>query len=141
LIASSWRCLESHRSGLRHQPVRMMAGAGQEVHDWLSKPFEPVEYDIPAAATASGKLELTWTPEAGAGGQAAGVRCARYGSSNLREDAVRKSKSLADPSRRLRGSNRPRSRKPMFRGAAGLTQAWDRYVERVIQVVTRAKAA
>jgi hypothetical protein len=42
---------------------RLTAGDGQEVHGWLARPFEPVEFDIPAAATAGAKLTLTWTPE------------------------------------------------------------------------------
>src|SRR5262249_11775356 len=40
----------------------------------LAKPFEPVEFDVPAAATAGGKLTLTWTPEPGAGGPGRGCQ-------------------------------------------------------------------
>jgi hypothetical protein len=54
--------------------VRLTAGDGHEVHGWLSKSFEPVEFDIPAAATAGGKLTLTWTPEPGAGGPGRGCQ-------------------------------------------------------------------
>jgi hypothetical protein len=60
--------------GQEGRKVRLTAGDGQKVHDWLSKPFEPVEFDIPAAATAGGKLELIWTPEPGAGGPGRGCQ-------------------------------------------------------------------
>jgi hypothetical protein len=54
--------------------VRLTAGDGHEVHGFLAKPFEPVEFDVPAAATAGGKLTLTWTPEPGAGGPGRGCQ-------------------------------------------------------------------
>jgi hypothetical protein len=54
--------------------VRLTAGDGHEVHGWLAKRFEPVEFDIPAAATAGGKLTLTWAPEPGAGGPGRGCQ-------------------------------------------------------------------
>jgi hypothetical protein len=54
--------------------VRLTAGDGHEVHGPLAKPLEPVEFDIPAAATANGKLTLTWTPEPGAGGPGRGCQ-------------------------------------------------------------------
>jgi hypothetical protein len=60
--------------GQEGRKVRLTAGDGHEVHDFLAKPFEPVEFDIPAAATAGGKLILTWTPTAGAGGPGRGVQ-------------------------------------------------------------------
>ena len=60
--------------GQERRKVRLTAGDGQEVHGWLSKPFEPVEFDIPKAATADGKLTLTWTPEPGAGGPGRGCQ-------------------------------------------------------------------
>ena len=54
--------------------VKLTAGDGHVVHDWMAKPFEPVEFDIPKEATAGGKLTLTWTPEAGAGGPGRGCQ-------------------------------------------------------------------
>jgi hypothetical protein len=54
--------------------VRLTAGDGHEVHPPLAKPFEPVEFDVPKAATADGKLTLTWTAEAGAGGPGRGCQ-------------------------------------------------------------------
>jgi hypothetical protein len=61
-------------AGQEGRKVRLTAGDGHEVHGWLNKPFEPVEFDVPAAATASGKLTLTWTPEPGAGGPGRGCQ-------------------------------------------------------------------
>jgi hypothetical protein len=60
--------------GQEGRKVRLTAGDGVQVHDWLAKPFEPVEFDIPKGATAGGKLTLTWTPEAGAGGPGRGCQ-------------------------------------------------------------------
>jgi hypothetical protein len=54
--------------------VRLTAGDGHEVHGFLARPFEPVEFDVPAAATAGGELTLTWTPEPGAGGPGRGCQ-------------------------------------------------------------------
>jgi hypothetical protein len=56
--------------------VRLAAGDGHEVHDYLNKPFEPVEFDVPARAVVDGKLTLTWTQEPGAGGAGRGCQVA-----------------------------------------------------------------
>jgi hypothetical protein len=60
--------------GQEGRKVRLTASEGHEVHGFLARPFEPVEFDIPAAATAGGKLTLTWTPEPGAGGPGRGCQ-------------------------------------------------------------------
>jgi hypothetical protein len=60
--------------GQEGRKVRLTAGDGHEVHGFLAKPFEPVEFDVPAAATAGGKLTLTWSPEPGAGGPGRGCQ-------------------------------------------------------------------
>jgi hypothetical protein len=60
--------------GQEGRKVRLTAGEAHVVHDWLTKPFEPVEFDIPQAATAGGKLALIWTPEPGAGGPGRGCQ-------------------------------------------------------------------
>jgi hypothetical protein len=52
--------------------VRLVAGDGHEVHGYLNKPLEPVEFDIPGKAVADGKLTLTWSQEPGAGGAGRG---------------------------------------------------------------------
>jgi len=54
--------------------VRLTAGDGHEIHGFLARPFEAVEFEIPAAATAGGKLILMWTPEPGAGGPGRGCQ-------------------------------------------------------------------
>ena len=54
--------------------ARLVAGDGHVVHDYQTKALEPVEFDIPAAATAGGELTLAWTQTPGRGG--AGRGCA-----------------------------------------------------------------
>ncbi|HSQ57114.1 MAG TPA: hypothetical protein VLM40_15395, partial [Gemmata sp.] len=60
--------------GQEGRKVRLTTGDGREIHDWLKKPFEPVEFDVPKEAMANGKLTLTWTPEPGAGGPGRGCQ-------------------------------------------------------------------
>ena len=57
--------------------IRLDAG-GHSVHNWLKKPDPPVpvEFDIPAPATADGKLELTWRQEPGKGANGRGCQVA-----------------------------------------------------------------
>jgi hypothetical protein len=59
---------------LEGRKVRLTAGADHAVHGPLFRPFEPVEFDVPAAATADGTLTLRWDPEAGSGGAGRGVQ-------------------------------------------------------------------
>lgn len=53
--------------------MRLLADDSIEVHPFIDKkqPLEPVEFDIPADATADGKLTLTWyqTPGRGSAGR------------------------------------------------------------------------
>jgi hypothetical protein len=49
-------------------PVRLVANGTTEVHSWLNRPGEILEFDLPAASTATSSLELTWLPTAGRGG-------------------------------------------------------------------------
>ena len=51
---------------------------GTEVHPFLAKPNPPapIEFDIPAAATADGDLTLTWSQEPGRGGGGRGCQVA-----------------------------------------------------------------
>jgi len=46
------------------------------VHGYLAKPLQELEFDIAPAATASGTLTLTWSPEPGAGGTGRGCQVA-----------------------------------------------------------------
>jgi hypothetical protein len=56
--------------------IRMVAGDGNEIHGYLAKPFEPLEFDVPPTTTANGSLTLTWTGEAGNGGTGRGCAVA-----------------------------------------------------------------
>jgi hypothetical protein len=47
--------------------VRLLADDTMEVHPWLQKEAERLEFDVPSAATADGELTLTWLPEPGRG--------------------------------------------------------------------------
>ena len=56
--------------------IRLEAGKGLEVHPLVTKPwpFKPVEFPIPAAATAKGELDLAWYGEPGLGGNGRGCQ-------------------------------------------------------------------
>ena len=58
-------------------PIRLDAD-GLAVHGWYKKPNPPapVEFDVPAQATADGSLTLTWRLEAGRGGNGRGCQVA-----------------------------------------------------------------
>jgi hypothetical protein len=49
-------------------PVRLLADATWEIHPWLKRLGERLEFDVPPAATADRELNLTWLPTAGLGG-------------------------------------------------------------------------
>ncbi|HET6572118.1 MAG TPA: hypothetical protein VFG68_00825 [Fimbriiglobus sp.] len=56
--------------------VRLMANGRHEVHGALARPFEPLEFDVPAEATVGGTLTLEWTQASGAGGTGRGCQVA-----------------------------------------------------------------
>ncbi len=56
--------------------VRLVANDRFEVHGYLARSFEPLEFDIPAAATAGGELTLSWNAVPGAGGNGRGCQVA-----------------------------------------------------------------
>jgi hypothetical protein len=56
--------------------VKLTAGDGHEVHGWLAKPLQPLEFDVPVAATAGGELTLTWAQEPGQTGAGRGCQVA-----------------------------------------------------------------
>src|SRR5262249_13982322 len=60
----------------RPTKIRLVANDRFEVHDHLTRPFEYLEYDVPAEATAGGELKLTWTKEPGGGGHGRGCQVA-----------------------------------------------------------------
>lgn len=55
--------------------LRLVANDKYEIHSWLSRPvpFKPLEFDIPAAATSGGTLELTFNREPGLRGNGRGL--------------------------------------------------------------------
>ncbi len=56
--------------------LRLVAGDSLEIHPYLLKPrdMKPLEFDLPAAATSSGTLDLTWHAEKGRGGNGRGCQ-------------------------------------------------------------------
>ena len=56
--------------------IRLVANEKHEVHPLLQRPSpqKPLEFDIPAAATETGELTLTWTREQGLGGNGRGCQ-------------------------------------------------------------------
>jgi hypothetical protein len=57
-------------------PMRLDANKGIEVHPFLNRPYEPLEFRVPADATASGTLELHWYGQAGRRGNGRGCQVA-----------------------------------------------------------------
>lgn len=60
----------------RARKVRLVAGERHEIHGYLSRPYEPLEFDIPPAAISRGELLLTWSPQPGRGGTGRGLQLA-----------------------------------------------------------------
>jgi hypothetical protein len=58
----------------RARKVRLVAGGKHEIHGYLSRPNEPLEFPIPPAAIVGGELLLTWEPEPGRGGTGRGLQ-------------------------------------------------------------------
>jgi len=58
--------------------IRLETGGGIEIHPLIERPvpFRPLEFDIPAEATAAGELRLIWHREAGLGGAGRGLQVA-----------------------------------------------------------------
>ena len=54
----------------------MVANGDLEVHPFLKQPYERLEFQLPAKATASGTLELSWHGQAGRGGNGRGCQIA-----------------------------------------------------------------
>jgi len=56
--------------------VRLVADGDLEVHDWIAKPrpIEPLEFEVPRAATSDGELTLTCRAEPGRGGPGRGCQ-------------------------------------------------------------------
>jgi hypothetical protein len=62
----------------RNRRLRLVANDRFEIHPYLviDRPTEPLEFDIPAGATASGQLTLRWTRTPGLGGSGRGCQIA-----------------------------------------------------------------
>jgi hypothetical protein len=56
-------------------PIRLQAGDAQ-VHDYLEKTFDPLEFDLPEDAARSGSLTLRWNRPPGVGGAGRGCQVA-----------------------------------------------------------------
>ena len=56
--------------------VRLVANEKIEIHALLNKPYQVLEFDLPAAATAGGELTLTWQRAPGGGGAGRGCQVA-----------------------------------------------------------------
>jgi hypothetical protein len=57
-------------------PIRLVANEKMEVHAPLTKTYQPVEFDLPPEATASGVLNLRWYGQEGRGGAGRGCQVA-----------------------------------------------------------------
>jgi hypothetical protein len=60
----------------RSEKIRLAADDRFEIHGPLDRPFDPLEFAIPAEATADGTLTLTWSKDPGAGGTGRGCQVA-----------------------------------------------------------------
>lgn len=60
------------------QKIRLVANDQHEIHPLMERPVpvKPLEFDVPAAATANGELNLTWNIEPGRGGNGRGRQVA-----------------------------------------------------------------
>jgi hypothetical protein len=60
----------------KRMQIRLVANGGTEIHPLMTRewPPKPVEFDIPAAATHTGRLQLSWTREQGLGGNGRGCQ-------------------------------------------------------------------
>jgi hypothetical protein len=60
----------------RPAKIRLVANNTSEIHPFLDRPFERLEFDLPPVTTHSGTLTLNWTQEPGAGGNGRGCAVA-----------------------------------------------------------------
>jgi hypothetical protein len=60
----------------RRRKVRLVAGERHQIHNYLSRPYEPLEFAIPKESIVGGELLLTWSPEPGRGGTGRGLQVA-----------------------------------------------------------------
>jgi hypothetical protein len=60
----------------RAAKIRLVANEMTEIHPFLTRPFERLEFELPPASTRSGNLTLNWTQEPGEGGNGRGCEVA-----------------------------------------------------------------
>ena len=75
---AEYRLRVVYAGGSPEPKLRLVADEQFEIHDWLKRPvpFKPLEFDIPQAANADGKLELRFEREPGLGGNGRGLEVA-----------------------------------------------------------------
>ena len=56
--------------------VRLLANEKFEIHPFMKKEAEPLEFDIPDSATSTGQLTLTFLPQTGRGGNGRSINVA-----------------------------------------------------------------
>ena len=76
--AAKYKIRVVYGNGTSKAKMRLVANGNVEIHPFREKsnPIGPVEFDIPASATAGGELNLEWTKPAGGGGNGRGVQVA-----------------------------------------------------------------
>lgn len=57
-------------------PIRLSVNDRTEIHAFITKPYEALEYDLPADAASSGTLELVWRGDENIGGAGRGCQVA-----------------------------------------------------------------
>ena len=66
----------TYSSATQQIQIKLVANDKFEIHPLVKKELHPVEFDIPAAATVSGELNLTWTQAPGSRGAGRGCQVA-----------------------------------------------------------------
>lgn len=74
--ASRYKVKVVYAGDTTRRKIRLTANETIQVHPLINRPtpFRPLEFDLPAAATAGGTLTLTWSGEAGLGGNGRGCQ-------------------------------------------------------------------
>jgi hypothetical protein len=60
----------------RPSRIRLTANGTTEVHPYLTRPYEILEFAVPKDATKRGELRLSWNQEPGGGGAGRGCQVA-----------------------------------------------------------------
>jgi hypothetical protein len=73
---SSYKIRVVYSGDGRRIQIKLVANAKVEIHPLMARPWppQPIEFDIPAAATRDGRLALAWTREQGLGGNGRGCQ-------------------------------------------------------------------